>query len=58
MSGTSACWRPDSSLPGGRFVRYFVEVPLPAAQVERVVFASPAEWLSAMAGAERCPRWE
>jgi hypothetical protein len=33
------------------FVRYFVEVPLPAAQVERALLASPAEWLSAMAGA-------
>jgi hypothetical protein len=33
------------------FVRYFVELPLPAAQVERALLASPAEWLSAMAGA-------
>jgi hypothetical protein len=33
------------------FVRYFVEVPLPAAQVERALLASHAEWLSAMAGA-------
>jgi hypothetical protein len=33
------------------FVRYFVEVPLPAAQVERALLASPAEWLSALAGA-------
>jgi hypothetical protein len=33
------------------FVRYFVEVPLPAAQVERALLASPSEWLQAMAGA-------
>ena len=33
------------------FVRYFVEVPLPAARVERALLDSPAEWLSAMAGA-------
>jgi hypothetical protein len=33
------------------FVRYFVEVPLPADRVERALLASPAEWLSAMAGA-------
>jgi hypothetical protein len=33
------------------FVRYLVELPLPAAQVERALLASPAEWLSAMAGA-------
>jgi hypothetical protein len=33
------------------FVRYYVEVPLPAAQVEQALLASPAEWLSAMAGA-------
>jgi hypothetical protein len=33
------------------FVRYFVELPLPAAQVERALLHSSAEWLSAMAGA-------
>jgi hypothetical protein len=33
------------------FVRYYVEVPLPAAQVEPALLASPAEWLSSMAGA-------
>ena len=33
------------------FVRYYVEVPLPAAQVESALLASPAEWLSSMAGA-------
>jgi hypothetical protein len=33
------------------FARYFVEVPLPADRVERALLASPAEWLSAMAGA-------
>jgi hypothetical protein len=32
------------------FVRYFVELPLPAAQVERALLASPAEWLAAVAG--------
>jgi hypothetical protein len=32
------------------FIRYFVEVPLPADQVERALLASPAEWLSALAG--------
>jgi hypothetical protein len=33
------------------FARYFVEVPLPAGQVERALLDSPAGWLSAMAGA-------
>ena len=33
------------------FARYFVEVPLPADQVERALLASPAGWLSAMADA-------
>jgi hypothetical protein len=33
------------------FVRYFVEVPRPAAQVERALLASPDGWLSALAGA-------
>ena len=33
------------------FARYFVEVPLPADQVERALLDSPAGWLSAMAGA-------
>jgi hypothetical protein len=32
------------------FVRYFVEVPLPTAQVERALLDSSADWLSAMAG--------
>jgi len=31
------------------FARYFVEVPLPADQVERALLDSPAEWLSAIA---------
>ena len=33
------------------FARYFVEVPLPADQVERALLDSPAAWLSAIAGA-------
>jgi hypothetical protein len=33
------------------FVRYFVEVPLAAAQVERALRDSPPGWLAAMAGA-------
>jgi len=33
------------------FARYFVEVPLPADQVERALLDSPAGWLSAIAGA-------
>jgi hypothetical protein len=33
------------------FARYFIEVPLPADQVERALLDSPAEWLSAIAGA-------
>jgi hypothetical protein len=33
------------------FVRYYMELPLPAGQVERAVLDSPAEWLAAMAGA-------
>ena len=33
------------------FVRYFVEVPLAAAQVERALHDSPPGWLAAMAGA-------
>ena len=32
------------------FVRYFVEVPLSVDRVERALLASPAGWLSAMAG--------
>jgi hypothetical protein len=35
----------------GMFVRYYMELPLPASQVERALLDSPAEWLSAMAGA-------
>jgi hypothetical protein len=35
----------------GMFVRYYMELPLPAGQVERALLDSPAEWLSAMAGA-------
>jgi hypothetical protein len=31
------------------FVRYFVELPLPAAQVERALLGSPGAWLSALA---------
>jgi hypothetical protein len=33
------------------FVRYYVEMPLPAAQVEPALLTYPAEWLSSMAGA-------
>jgi hypothetical protein len=33
------------------FARYFIEVPLPADQVERALLDSPAGWLSAIAGA-------
>jgi hypothetical protein len=33
------------------FVRYFVEVPLAATQVERALRQPPPEWLSGMAGA-------
>ena len=33
------------------FVRYYVEVSLPADRVERALLASPAEWLSVLAGA-------
>lgn len=32
------------------FVRYYVELPLPAGQVEEALLGSPAEWLSALAG--------
>jgi hypothetical protein len=32
------------------FVRYFLELPLPAGRVEQALLDSPAEWLSAMAG--------
>jgi hypothetical protein len=32
------------------FVRYYVELPLPAAQVEQALLGSPAAWLSALAG--------
>jgi hypothetical protein len=31
-------------------VRYFIEVPLPAGQVEQALLESPAGWLSAIAG--------
>jgi hypothetical protein len=33
------------------FVRYFVELPLPAAQVERALVDHPPGWLAEMAGA-------
>jgi hypothetical protein len=33
------------------FVRYFVELPLPAAQVERALLDHPPDWLAEMAGA-------
>jgi hypothetical protein len=33
------------------FARYFIEVPLPADQVEQALLDSPAGWLSAIAGA-------
>jgi hypothetical protein len=32
------------------FVRYFLELPLPAGRVEQALLDSPAEWLSALAG--------
>lgn len=32
------------------FVRYFLELPLPAGRVEQALLDPPAEWLSAMAG--------
>ena len=32
------------------FIRYYVELPLPAEQVEHVLLDSPAEWLSTVAG--------
>ena len=32
------------------FIRYFIELPLPVAQVEQALVGSPAEWLSAVAG--------
>jgi hypothetical protein len=32
------------------FVRYYVELPLPAGQVEEALLGSPAGWLSAVAG--------
>jgi hypothetical protein len=33
------------------FVRYYVEVPLPAAEVEKALLTSQPDWLSGMAGA-------
>jgi hypothetical protein len=32
------------------FVRYYMELPLPARQVEHAMFDAPAEWLSTVAG--------
>ena len=32
------------------FVRYYLELPLPASQVEHVMVDSPADWLSTVAG--------
>jgi hypothetical protein len=32
------------------FIRYYIELPLPVANVERVLVGSPAGWLSAVAG--------
>ena len=32
------------------FIRYYIELPLPVAQVEQALVGSPAEWLSAVAG--------
>lgn len=32
------------------FVRYYMELPLPARQVEHVMLDAPAEWLSTVAG--------
>jgi hypothetical protein len=32
------------------FIRYYVELPLPAEQVEHALLDSPAEWLSTVAG--------
>jgi hypothetical protein len=33
------------------FVRYYLELPLPAGQVEHAMLDSPADWLSTVAGA-------
>jgi hypothetical protein len=32
------------------FVRYYLELPVPAARVEQMLLDSPTEWLSALAG--------
>jgi hypothetical protein len=32
------------------FIRYYMEVPLPAGQVEHALLDSPADWLSTLAG--------
>ena len=32
------------------FIRYYIELPLPVAEVEQALVGSPAEWLSAVAG--------
>jgi hypothetical protein len=32
------------------FVRYYLELPLPAGRVEQVIFHAPADWLSTVAG--------
>jgi hypothetical protein len=41
---------PAGSTLGDMFVRYFLELPLPAGRVEQALLDSPAEWLSAVAG--------
>ena len=33
------------------FIRYYIDLPLPVAVVEQALVGSPAEWLSAVAGA-------
>ena len=33
------------------FIRYYIELPLPVAEVEQELVGSPAGWLSAVAGA-------
>ena len=34
----------------GMFIRYYMELPLPARQVEHAVLGSPGDWLSTVAG--------
>ena len=41
---------PAGSTLGGMFVRYYLELPLPAGRVEEALLDSPSEWLAALAG--------